>query len=34
MKFECKDQYDLSDFITLIDWVHRSVTQRPYYGWL
>lgn len=21
------------DFITLIDWVHKSVAQRPYYGW-
>lgn len=21
------------DFITLIDWVQKSVTQRPYYGW-
>ena len=21
------------DFITLIDWVHQSVAQRPYYGW-
>ena len=22
------------DFITLIDWAHQSVAQRPYYGWL
>ena len=22
------------DFVTLIDWVHQSVAQRPYYGWL
>jgi len=22
------------DFITMINWVHHSVAQRPYYGYL
>ncbi len=22
------------DFITLVNWAHQSVAQRPYYGWL